>query len=95
MQERGRIKSKVGHVIGNKMDKTVVVNIIQIKNHPVYNKPIKRNRRYKAHDEHNSCNIGDKLMIIESKPYSKTKRLRVSKILEKGQELVQEQLVQE
>ena len=72
--ERGRLRSKIGHVVGNKMDKTVVVNIVQIKNHPVYNKPIKRNRHFKAHDEDNSCNIGDKVMIIESKPYSKTKR---------------------
>ncbi|NIP30692.1 MAG: 30S ribosomal protein S17 [Candidatus Dadabacteria bacterium] len=88
--ERGKIKSRVGHVISNKMDKTVVVNIIQIKNHPRYNKPIKRNKRFKAHDENNSCNIGDKVMIIESKPYSKTKRWRVSKVLEQAQAIVQE-----
>lgn len=84
--ERAKVRSKVGLVVSNKMDKTVVVNIIQIKNHPVYGKPIKRNKRFKAHDVNNECNLGDKVMIVESKPYSKTKRWRVSKILEQNQE---------
>lgn len=80
--ERAKVRSKIGMVVGNKMDKTVVVNIIQIKNHPVYGKPIKRNKKFKAHDENNICNIGDKVLIVESRPYSKTKKWRVSKVVE-------------
>ena len=82
--QRGKIKFRTGQVISNKMDKTVVVNIIQIKSHPRYNKPMKFNKYFKAHDEHNSCEVGDKVVIIESKPYSKTKKWRVSKIIEKA-----------
>ncbi len=82
--ERTKLRSKIGLVVSNKMDKTVVVDIIQITNHPVYGKPIKRNKRFKAHDVQNACNLGDKVMIVESKPYSKTKRWRVSKIIEQN-----------
>lgn len=82
--ERAKVRSKVGLVVSNKMDKTVVVDIIQIINHPVYGKPIKRNKRFKAHDMENACNLGDKVMIVESKPYSKTKRWRVSEIIEQN-----------
>lgn len=80
--ERVKVRSKVGLVVSNKMDKTVVVNIVQIKNHPVYGKPIKRNKKFKAHDEKNICNIGDKVLIVESRPYSRTKRWRVTQVLE-------------
>lgn len=79
---RGRMKSLVGTVVGNKMEKTVVVDVVQIKKHSSYQKSIKRNVKFKAHDEKNSCNLGDKVLIVESRPISKTKRWRVSKVLE-------------
>jgi small subunit ribosomal protein S17 len=78
---RGIYKSKIGTVVSDKMDKTVVVNVIQIKKHPRYTKAIKRNTTFKAHDENEGCQVGDKVLIIETKPSSKTKRWRVSKIL--------------
>lgn len=78
---RGIYKSKIGTVVSDKMDKTVVVNVIQIKKHPRYTKAIKRNTTFKAHDENEGAQVGDKVLIIETKPSSKTKRWRVSKIL--------------
>lgn len=78
---RGIYKSKIGTVVSDKMDKTVVVNVIQIKKHPRYTKAIKRNTTFKAHDENEGAQVGDKVLIIETKPRSKTKRWRVSKIL--------------
>ncbi len=80
---RGRLKTLTGLVVGNKMDKTVVVDISRIKNHPRYKKPIRWRSRLKAHDGLNQCQIGDKVMIIESKPISKTKRWKVRKVIEK------------
>jgi len=85
---RGRLKSLTGFVVGNKMEKTVVVDVSRIKNHPRYRKPIRWNTRVKAHDEINQCRIGDKVIIVESKPISKTKRWRVSKVLEQGAEII-------
>ncbi len=82
---RGRLKFLVGTVVSDKMDKTVVVDVAQIRKHPRYKKPIRWNSRFKAHDKDNSCKVGDKVMIVESRPISKTKRWRVSKILEKVQ----------
>ena len=79
---RGKFKSRVGKVVSNKMDKTVVVEIIQIKKDSTYGKAIKRNTTFKAHDENEQCNVGDKVLILEAKPSSKSKRWRVSKILE-------------
>ncbi len=81
---RGIYKSRIGTVVSDKMDKTVVVNVIQIKEHPRYTKAIKRNTTFKAHDENENCQVGDKVLIIETKPTSKTKRWRVSKILERS-----------
>lgn len=79
---RGKVKSKVGTVVSNKMDQTVIVDVSRTTIHPKFQKPIKRNTKFKAHDQNNQCKIGDKVLIIESKPISKTKRWRVSKILE-------------
>lgn len=79
---RGKVKSQVGIVVSNKMNQTVIVDVSRITIHPKFQKPIKRNTTFKAHDQNNQCKIGDKVMIIESKPISKTKRWRVSKILE-------------
>ena len=81
MEERGIKKRLVGEVTSNKMDKTVVVSIERIFKHPQYKKYLKKIKKIKAHDEKNKCNIGDRVEIIESKPISKEKKWRVSKIL--------------
>lgn len=79
---RGRLKTLTGLVVGNSMDKTVVVSIVRIRNHPRYKKPIRWQSKFKAHDSLNQCQIGDKVVIAESRPISKTKRWRVKKIVE-------------
>lgn len=84
---RGKFKSRVGTVVSNKMEKTVVVDVTQIKEHKRYKKAIKRNVKFVAHDEKQECNLGDTVLILESKPISKTKRWRVSKILERGNQV--------
>lgn len=82
--ERGKAKTRVGIVTSDKMNKTVVVDVTQLKRHSNYMKPIKTTSRFKAHDEKNECRIGDKVFIIVTRPLSKTKRWRVSKILERA-----------
>jgi len=82
---RGKARTRVGVVKSNKMDKTVVVEIVSTVTHKQYKKPIKRSSTYKAHDKDNSCNVGDKVLITETKPISKTKRWRVSKVIEQQQ----------
>ena len=86
MEDKGRGKRKIqtGTVIGDKMDKTVVVEVRTVVLHPQYKKYLRRRRRYKAHDERNDCRVGDKVEIIQSRPLSKTKRWRVRRILEKA-----------
>lgn len=79
---RGKIRKKVGIVKGDSMDKTVVVEIASTVKHSQYSKPIKRSTKFKAHDKNNDCKIGDRVEIVESRPISKTKRWRVSKILQ-------------
>lgn len=79
---RGKFQSRVGTVISDKMDKTVIVDVIQIKKHKRYQKSIKRNTKFIAHDESGQCRVGDKVLILEGRPYSKTKRWKVSKVLE-------------
>lgn len=81
---RKRRKVRVGRVVSNKMDKTVVVAIIDNVRHPIYKKIVKKTVRRKAHDEKNSCNIGDRVRIMETRPLSKEKRWRVESILEKA-----------
>ena len=83
-KERGNRKSRVGIVVSDKMDKTVVVKVDNLVKHPVYKKYIKRRVTFKAHDEGNSCAVGDKVMIVEARPLSKDKRWRVREILEKN-----------
>lgn len=83
-EERALRKTRVGEVVSNKMDKTVVVAIRDNVKHPVYSKIIKRTLKVHAHDEENACNIGDKVEIMETRPLSKTKRWRVVTILEKA-----------
>jgi len=83
-EERGSRSTRVGIVVSNKMDKTVVVRVDNLVKHNVYKKFIKRKVSCKAHDEANSCGIGDKVLIVESRPLSKSKRWRVRQILEKA-----------
>ncbi len=83
-KERGNRKSRVGIVVSDKMDKTVVVKVDNLVKHPVYKKYIKRRVTFKAHDEENTCGIGDKVEIVESRPLSKDKRWRVREIREKS-----------
>ncbi len=82
--ERGNRKTRVGIVVSDKMDKTVVVKMDNLVKHPVYKKYIKRKVTCKAHDEQNSCSVGDKVLIVETRPLSRDKRWRVREILEKN-----------
>ncbi|AEE97319.1 30S ribosomal protein S17 [Mahella australiensis] len=84
MVVRNRRKTAVGIVVSNKMDKTVVVANETLKKDPLYGKYIKRTKKYKAHDENNECNEGDKVLIMETRPLSKDKRWRVVEILERA-----------
>ena len=84
MEERNLRKSRVGIVVSNKMDKTVVVAIRDNVVHPMYGKIIKRTLKVHAHDESNMCGIGDKVSIMETRPLSKTKRWRIVEIIEKA-----------
>ena len=81
--ERGNRKTRVGIVVSDKMDKTVVVKVDQLVKHPIYKKYIKRKVTCKAHDERNDCAVGDKVLIVETRPLSRDKRWRVREILEK------------
>ncbi len=84
MEKRGLRKTRVGKVIGNKMDKTVVVAVERITQHPLYKKRIRKTSKFKVHDEKNECRAGDVVQIAETRPLSKTKRWRVVSILEKA-----------
>ncbi len=84
MSERGKRKTQIGIVVSDKMDKTVVVRIDRLIKHPVYNKYIKRGSKYKAHDNDNSCKIGDRVLIEETRPLSKDKCWKVRQIIEKS-----------
>jgi len=85
MSERGNKRVIKGVVVSNKMDKTIIVRAQRLVKHPVFHKYIRRYVKYKAHDEANSCNIGDKVLIVESKPLSREKRWRMRAILEKAE----------
>ena len=82
MSEPGHRRVQEGVVVGDKMDKTVVVKVDRIIKHPVYNKYIKRSAKYKVHDENNSCKVGDRVQIIECRPLSKDKRWNLKQIAE-------------
>ncbi len=81
--ERNLRKTRVGKVISNKMDKTIVVAVQDNVKHPLYKKIVKRTYKLKAHDENNECNIGDKVRVMETRPLSKDKRWRLVEIMEK------------
>lgn len=82
--ERAERKVRIGEVISNKMDKTIVVAIADKVKHPLYKKIVKRTIKFKAHDEKNECGIGDKVKIMETRPLSKDKRWRLVRIIEKA-----------
>ncbi len=84
MSDRNLRKTRVGTVVSNKMDKTVVVAILDNVKHPLYNKIVKRTMKVKAHDEENACGEGDRVLLMETRPLSKDKRWRVCEIIEKA-----------
>lgn len=84
MESRNLRKTRVGKVVSNRMQKTIVVAVEDSVRHPLYKKIIKRTVKFKAHDEKNECGIGDRVSIMETRPYSKEKRWRLVKIIEKA-----------
>ena len=84
--ERAMRKTRIGYVTSDKMDKTVVVSIVEFVRHPLYGKAVKRTVKFKAHDENNECKVGDRVKIMETRPLSKDKRWRGVNIIEKSAE---------
>ena len=82
--ERNLRKTRMGKVVSNKMDKTIVVAVENNVKHPLYNKIIKRTYKLKAHDENNDCNIGDTVRVMETRPLSKDKRWRLVEIVDRA-----------
>ena len=82
MASRGTKKTKIGMVVSNKMDETVVVESSRLVKHPIYRKQVKRRTKYKVHDKNNQCKVGDKVLIVESRPLSKHKRWRIREVIE-------------
>ena len=84
MSERNLRKTQVGIVTSDKMDKTVVISIEDRVQHPLYKKIVNRTVKIKAHDENNECGVGDRVLVMETRPLSKDKRWRVAEIIEKA-----------
>ena len=84
MAERNLRKTRVGKVVSDKMDKTIVVAVVDNVKHPLYKKIVKRTFKLKAHDEENACQVGDKVRVMETRPLSKDKRWRLVEIVEKA-----------
>ena len=84
MEERNLRKTRIGRVVSDKMDKTIVVAVEDSYRHPLYKKIIRRTVKFKAHDENNECKVGDRVMIMETRPLSKDKRWRLVQIVEKA-----------
>ena len=82
--ERNLRKTRTGKVVSNKMDKTIVVAIVDHVKHPLYGKIVKRTYKLKAHDENNECNMGDTVKVMETRPLSKDKRWSLVEIIEKA-----------
>lgn len=82
--DRNNRKTRIGKVVSDKMDKTIVVAIETLVRHPLYGKSIKRTTKFKAHDENNECRMGDRVRIMETRPLSKDKRWRLVEIVEKA-----------
>jgi small subunit ribosomal protein S17 len=84
VEERNLRKTRIGRVVSDKMDKTIVVAIVDNVRHPLYNKIVKRTYKLKAHDENNECKLGDRVRVMETRPLSKDKRWRLVEIVEKA-----------
>jgi len=84
MAEREKRKTLVGVVTGDKMEKTVIVMVNRLVLHPVYKKYVRKRKKFKAHDEQNQCHMGDKVLLIETRPLSREKRWRVKEVLERA-----------
>lgn len=82
--ERNLRKTRIGKVVSDKMDKTIVVAIVDNVKHPLYNKIVKRTYKLKAHDENNDCKIGDRVKVMETRPLSKDKRWRLVEVIERA-----------
>ena len=82
-----KAKEKIGRVVSDKMNKTVVVEVEVIKRHPLYHRALRRHRRFKAHDEANEAKTGDLVRLVETRPLSREKRWRVAQILKRGEQL--------
>jgi small subunit ribosomal protein S17 len=87
VEKRGIRKVLTGKVVSDKMDKTVVVAVETLVRHPLYQRIIRRTKKFKAHDEQNSCRIGDKVKMMETRPLSKEKRWRIIEILERAEQI--------
>ena len=87
-QKTGRRQQKVGRVVSNKMDKTIVVVVESLKKHRIYKRTYKQTKRFHAHDEQNACQVGDLVRIEESRPLSKLKRWRLVEIVKPGSGIV-------
>ena len=83
-EKRAFRKTRVGKVISDKMDKTIVVAVLETVAHPLYKKTVRRTYQLKAHDENNECGIGDRVKVMETRPLSKDKRWRLVEIIEKA-----------
>lgn len=86
MTERGKRKVLTGTVVSDKMDKTVVVAVETLVRHPLYGKTVRRTKKFKAHDEENTCRVGDRVRMMETRPLSKEKRWRIIQILERAEQ---------
>jgi small subunit ribosomal protein S17 len=84
MAERGKQKRLVGVVTSDKMEKTVIVMVNRLVLHPIYKKYVRKRKKIKAHDEQKQCHIGDKVMLVETRPLSREKRWRVKEVLERA-----------
>ncbi len=84
MEERNLRKVRIGKVVSDKMDKTIVVAVVDNVKHPLYGKIVKRTYKLKAHDENNECQVGDRVKVMETRPLSKDKRWRLVEIVEKA-----------
>lgn len=87
MQERNLRKVRFGKVVSDKMEKTVVIAVEDKTRHPLYGKTVRRTTKYKAHDEENTCRIGDEVKIMETRPLSKDKRWRVVEVLRRAEQI--------
>ncbi|MBQ1954195.1 MAG: 30S ribosomal protein S17 [Clostridia bacterium] len=83
-EKRAFRKTRVGTVVSDKMDKTIVVAVLETYSHPLYKKTVRRTYKLKAHDENNECGIGDRVEVMETRPLSKDKRWRLNQIIEKA-----------